>query len=1323
MKENHFITPPKKRHTSLYCLAAFCIFLAAILTLPSLLSTDVGKTYLSKRIGPMLKGSIEMQDLHLSWFRSQIITGLNYQSLDKNQSVQVEKVLIEDSLYSLLRYREAKKLTQLISPTIHTSLSAEPTSPPYLLALFMNHLFIQNGSINILDTSHNTLDFKNLDIRLELGDVSHVSVKGDTLFNQTKGTINLYTDLNDNYLVSRFFSKNTKTPNDFEYKGSIQLNHVPTFLIAELLPTQNITYDSLEKLLGPTFDLNSDFKLSDKNLGFDINASSKNLQISLSASTQNQILVLQKPAYIEWNISSSAIKALFKESELTLKEPSLLKINLNSLSIPYKESKLDIAHLAYQVSMNGSAGYIFHKESSPISIQGFSISSSTTNFSDKIAVAVKSTFQDSAKTPSNANVSFNIYPTAFLSEKAQAVLTDVKIDILKFPLLLVDKLVKKEFSTILGNTLTLKIDPIPNQPDTYSLNLWTPKCSIPNAIVAIDSAIHSKQSFLFSCDSKFLSSANTAYKSALSGTVENFYLSLNKFTEKYLNRFNCQLKMSPGTLAITSPMISNEFSFQDTLISINAKNFNNSTIKASTTISYNNKHSFFDIALDQPISMHFTASLNTQDLNNLEIPHFECLLRTDRVDTYTQGALTNNLKTLSFSTPISLRFLPSREFLEYLTNNDLYNSYNIYSPIHIALHLQPLQLDKNFFDYFVCEGDILLDRFDIINNHLHQEYSVRYVKGHVLADATKKTFSCNLNGEALITYDYKNSGLFALQCSSNSFSSFEALKKDLIAKASFTDFPSELIDTVLKCDTITASILGNQFSSDITLNQNNSCFINCELKSPNLSLKTDFEITGTALQGSKKALEASWTITPKTYASLKKSINTSSKNFELTEDAALHVKLDKLLISLSPESLPKKHQNFKQLLNTFNNQLNTASFDLTAKLNHLKLRSSIKNQVDSLDYLSIECLKAPNQPTAIMNIEAKANDFSKEAGQFTSTITFRPSKVVLTKPLLASQCHACLNQFPTTILDALFRLIGLNQVSPSILLGKKVDATLACSLENLSGTVDLEVNATNSKATINAYLSDGVLKLAQPIKASSIITPELASFFLNKMNVDLAMAKQPLTLFIDNQGFYLPLAPFDISQIRLRKAILDFGEILCKNLGSPQDIGSFFKLQPANSPISLWFTPLELGINQGVMSIDRTELLYDRAYQICFWGKINLMKQKVKMILGLTEQSLRKALGIQGLPRNFVLQIPMEGSFNNVKINKEIATARIAFLLAKSSGLTKQGGVFGNVIDLFGDMANDQSSTPPPKPPFPWQQALSQHEEEEKQKTTVNILK
>ena len=1098
---------------------------------------------------------------------------------------------------------------------------------------------------------------------------------------------------------------------------------MPTFLIAELLSIPNITYDSVEKLLGPTFDLNSDFKLSDKDLDFDINAASKNLQISLTATTQNQALVLQKPAYIEWNITSSAIKALFKESELTLKEPSILKINLNRLSIPYKESNLDIAHLAYQVSMTGSAGSIFHKESSPISIQSFSVSSSTPNFSDKIAVAIQSTLQDSTKTPSNANISFNIYPTAFLSQKPQAVLTDVKVDILKFPLFFVDKLFKTELSKALGNTLTLKIDPILNQTHTYSLNLWTPNCSIPNSIVAIDSAIYSKQPFLFSCDSKFLSSANTAYKSSLSGTVENFYLSLNKFIEKDLNRFNSQLKMSPGTLAVTSSVISNEFSFQDSLISINAKTFNNFNIKASTTISYNNKPSFFDMALDQPISLHFTASLNTQDLNNLEIPHFECLLRTDTIDTYTQGALTNNLKTLSFSIPISLRFLPSIEFLEHLTNNDLYTSYNIHSPIKIALNMQPLQLDKNLFEYLVCEGDIILDRFDIINNHLHQEYSVRYIKGHVFADATKKTFSCNLNGKASIIYDDKNSGLFALECSSNSFSSFNALKKNLIAKASFTDFPSELIDTVLKCDPLTASILGHQFSSDIALNQNNSCFINCELKSPNLSLKTDFEITDTTLQGSKKAFEANWTITPKTYASLKKSTNTASQDFELTENASLHIKLDKLLISLSAESLPRNHQNFKQLLNAFNNQLNTASFDLTAKLNHLKLRSSTKNQVDSLDYLSIECLKAPDQPTAIMNIEAKANDFSKEAGQFTSTITFRPSKVVLTKPLLASQCHARLNQFPTTVLDALCRLIGLNQVSPSILLGKKVDATFACSLENLSGTVDLEVNATNSKTNINAYLSDGVLKLAEPIKASSIITPELASFFLNKMNVDLAIAKQPLTLFIDNQGFYLPLAPFDISQMRVRKAILDFGEILCKNLGSPQDIGSFFKLQLANSPISLWFAPLELGINQGVMSIDRTELLYDRAYQICFWGKINLMKQKVKMILGLTEQSLRKALGIQGLPRNFVLQIPMEGSFDHVKINKEVATARIAFLLAKSSGLTKQGGVFGNVIDLFGDMANDQSSTPPPKPPFPWQQALSQHEEEEKQKTTVNILK
>lgn len=203
----------------------------------------------------------------------------------------------------------------------------------------------------------------------------------------------------------------------------------------------------------------------------------------------------------------------------------------------------------------------------------------------------------------------------------------------------------------------------------------------------------------------------------------------------------------------------------------------------------------------------------------------------------------------------------------------------------------------------------------------------------------------------------------------------------------------------------------------------------------------------------------------------------------------------------------------------------------------------------------------------------------------------------------------------------------------------------------------------------------------------------------------------------------MPLMPLDLPSTRLRKASLNFGEIFCDNLGSSQDISSFFKLStPSNAPISLWFAPLDFSLNQGTVTVERTEVLFERGYQIAFWGKVNFLKQYVNMILGLTEQSLKKALGIHGLPHNFVLQIPVEGPFNHVRINKELATARIAFLLAKSSGLTRQGGVFGNIVDLLGDMANDQRNTPPPRPPFPWDKALSLFEEEEKRNTTVHII-
>ena len=125
-------------------------------------------------------------------------------------------------------------------------------------------------------------------------------------------------------------------------------------------------------------------------------------------------------------------------------------------------------------------------------------------------------------------------------------------------------------------------------------------------------------------------------------------------------------------------------------------------------------------------------------------------------------------------------------------------------------------------------------------------------------------------------------------------------------------------------------------------------------------------------------------------------------------------------------------------------------------------------------------------------------------------------------------------------------------------------------------------------------------------------------------------------------------------------------------------------------------------MNRGKMHVDRTEILYNNAYQICLWGGINFPKRYVDMTLGLTAPVLRSALGIQGIDDNYVLKVPVEGLFGNVKIDTVAATGKIAFLVARKQ-IAPKTGIWGQVLGAVGNLADDQSNVPPPNIPFPWQ--------------------
>jgi hypothetical protein len=201
-------------------------------------------------------------------------------------------------------------------------------------------------------------------------------------------------------------------------------------------------------------------------------------------------------------------------------------------------------------------------------------------------------------------------------------------------------------------------------------------------------------------------------------------------------------------------------------------------------------------------------------------------------------------------------------------------------------------------------------------------------------------------------------------------------------------------------------------------------------------------------------------------------------------------------------------------------------------------------------------------------------------------------------------------------------------------------------------------------------------------------------------------------LEISPQGFSCPVIPSNTSKIQVNKGRLEIGKVWCKNEGNLQVTLGLLKRGQYHSgdELRLWFAPLDFQIQKGLFSGERTEILIADSLQVCLWGDVNLPKNSIDAILGLTSGTLRKAFGIKDLPDNYVLQIPIRGSLDDPKIDKGSATTKIGALLiwqqrAAAAGFAKgpAGALLGEMLNKLGPLPGGDQKAPPAKTPFPWQ--------------------
>ncbi len=281
---------------------------------------------------------------------------------------------------------------------------------------------------------------------------------------------------------------------------------------------------------------------------------------------------------------------------------------------------------------------------------------------------------------------------------------------------------------------------------------------------------------------------------------------------------------------------------------------------------------------------------------------------------------------------------------------------------------------------------------------------------------------------------------------------------------------------------------------------------------------------------------------------------------------------------------------------------------------------------------------------------------------------------------------------PTKVLDVFHE-------ASSLLLGNFLNMHGKLELREGQGPCILQLHSSQLDASLEGVCYKNKLHLTSPFTSALTLSEEFRKYLYGKSAVFIASVQSPITLTIPKAHFSIPLNQHWLEEGEFRNGRCNIGKLTVANRGNIQTINDILKIHRSHVP--LWFAPCDFHLKQGTLDIERTEILYDQKYEIACWGEIFPVKQQIDMTLGLTASALRQALGIKNISSDYVLQIPVRGSFGNIAIDKQQAVTQIGILIASQEG-KRAGGIWGGIFDVAGDIFSKQASVPPPKKPFPW---------------------
>lgn len=430
-------------------------------------------------------------------------------------------------------------------------------------------------------------------------------------------------------------------------------------------------------------------------------------------------------------------------------------------------------------------------------------------------------------------------------------------------------------------------------------------------------------------------------------------------------------------------------------------------------------------------------------------------------------------------------------------------------------------------------------------------------------------------------------------------------------------------------------------------------------------------------------------LTPERFSILRKWLSetetSAGHDLTLLEDAGI-------LVELTSLNLPWKNHSLSQM-----------GLDARVAIDKLKVVSRSGEKLDMDD------ISASITSPALANIV----NFNIHAKQSVSDLTFTGSMENafdkngdFNTSQLSFKLDSKLTHFPASLVAHMIDPASKLADKIDALFGKTLDADLHAQLIRMEGPLQAELKGKNGYVSLNARIANNMLMLNQDFHAEFTQSPELGKAVMQNILPLLSgiiKGEQPLKIWLSKEGFHLPIRNFSLDQVAIGQALLDMGKVEFSNTGQLASVLKVLNIAKSDN-IPVWFTPLYLNMSGGLLNIYRLDMLISDRYPIATWGKVDFVKDKVKLMVGLTGKALTQAFNIQGLENDYILQLPLTGKLGNASIDTATATAKISAIIAQSQG--PQGVVIGAILHIASGGLGEEKAPAPTTNPLPWQNQM-----------------